>query len=362
MTETQILPGIWEWTGEDGSGKTSAALGCGAKPERIWFCDADVKGKATARLLKDAGTPFGKFVDVVKLMRESSRMELIWPILKKEFSEIKPGQFDAVVLDSEPEIYQIIRAYVRQNPNEFDDPKEWKKAAGSGYTFFEGKISRTARNIEKQILSELSDKVTAVHITSHIKDDYDANVVVGQVAETSKAIHSVAVARIWLRHNPHHTTPIMLFIKPYGETRWSAGNNRLEVVNIMPRKATPIIGETSVWDTIKRYRKNPANDREPIAGEIPDEHERYILTCVLSDDQKKAWFARLDAEKEKQRQDQLSELAEMSRAKAFAKSLFSEGKAPPAILAEIQTKIEANQFLLKPETITIPVIANWIVE
>jgi len=65
----RLLNGTMQVTGEHDAGKTTFALECGAEPGRILFIDDDLKGKSTVKEFTDMGVEFGRYVDLVTLVR-----------------------------------------------------------------------------------------------------------------------------------------------------------------------------------------------------------------------------------------------------------------------------------------------------
>ncbi len=353
---TDIMNGIFVWTGDFGVGKTTAALECGAKPEEIIFVDADIKGNKTIEDLRRVGVKFGDYINLVQVINERENFwdayEFIIGIINKITPKIK-----VVIFDPETIIYDVFRAYVSRNLNEFDSPKAWAKSKGSGFQFYEGKISRHAREAEQAFFNLIAGKVQAIHLTAHLKDKYDGGVAVGQIPSISPMIHRIANMICWLQHSPVSTTPVMLFVKQYGK-KVITSEGKIRTVNITPRKAVPHEGESSVWDILERYVKQPAHNREPLPEEIITEDEQWIVDKVLSDFQKEAWFARIKAKEAEERALQAELESVGSPLQVRVQELQAEGLvAPPMIrdkiLAEIsEGKLEGvNAALVTMDTI-----------
>jgi len=356
---TKILSGIFLWTGDYGVGKTTACLECGADPERIMFIDADVKGNKTVQDIKDAGYNFGKFVNLVEMVNRYDHPWQAYPDIFTMFRDMKAEDFDVVIIDPETIFYEIIREYVRHNQQEFDSMKAWKKSRGSGFKFYEGKISRHARKTEQFLLNLISSRVKAIHMTAHLKDKYDSNVVVGKIPEVSKMIRRTANMICWLQHNPDHTTPIMLFVKQYGKKVLVKGKG-MRTKNITPRKAVPRENEYSVWDVIDRYLENPAHGRSPLPEEIITEDDQWIVDGTLNEFQKQAWFARIKARELEQTEIEEALVGMDSPLQVRVQELKEQGLvAPPMLRDKILEEIaEGDHPDLDAEMVTIDAIAK----
>lgn len=358
--QNEVWPGIFLWTGQHGTGKTTACLETGAMPDKTVFVDADVKGNQTVKNLQSIGQPFSKYINLAEII---SGVDRLWKAYKPIWNIIDqiPDGTEVVIIDPETEIYKVFRDYVRENPNEFDDPTSWKKARGSGFIFFEGKISRHARSAERDFFNQISQKVQAVHITAHLKDAYDGGVVVGKVPNVTKMIDRIASMICWLQFNPNGTTPIMLFVKPYGEKVMVAGKG-LRTKNITPRKAVPLPGEESVWDVLRRYKENPAHNRPPTSEEEITEDDKWIIEQVLSEAQRQAWFARLF--EHQRREAEAQKLIEQmdNPLNVRVQELKEEGiVAPPALVEKIKQEIEDGDLVgVDAKMVTIDAVAKLL--
>lgn len=358
--ESRVWPGIFLWTGEHATGKTTACLECGADPENIIFIDADVKGNKTVKNMIKIGRPFGKYINLAEMINNKDRLWQAYDSIWKILDDIPPN-IEVVVIDPETEIYQVFRDYVRQCPEEFDDKKAWTKSRGSGFIFFEGKISRHAREAEQEFFNKLAQKVQAVHITAHLKNKYDGGAVIGKIPAVTKMIDRIASMICWLQFNKDSTTPIMLFVKPYGEKTYVASKG-IRTQNITPRKAIPLEGEESVWDILRRYQKEPAHNRPPLPSEEITEEDRWIIEQVLSEHQRQAWFARLfDAQRRDEEAQKLIEQFD-NPLNVRVKELQAEGIiAPPMIVEKLLKEIEDDILVgVDAKLVTIDSVAKLL--
>lgn len=354
MTMKNKPSGIYLWTGRHAVGKTSAALGCGVEPEKMYFVDADTKGLETVSQLRNQGFDFGKYVNMVEIKNRD--LEEAYAAIWKIVDDVEDGAYDAVIIDPINPIYKIFRKYIKANTTQFDTAKEWSKSRGSGFRFYEGKISRHAREQQERFLNRLSAAVDTVQLTAHLKRKYDANVEVGEIPNVTSVVNRVASCSVWLRSNPDHSTPILLFIKPLGR---KIVDGRIRTVNVTPRKATPLPNELDVWDVIARYQNEPAHDREPTPDETPDENDRWILEQTLNKEQKLAWFARIRA-REKEEAEFEQSLGSLNNPLTEAVQAIVETgvTSPPAIKEKLLQQIKDGEIEIDADKVTLPTIAQ----
>jgi hypothetical protein len=298
------ITGVIQWFGEFDTGKTTAALECGASPDRMLFVDDDLKGRATVKQLMEEGLSFGQngngYVDLLAAREDMTRASEFFPYVRDFILSIPTGTYDALVWDTWTAVYDGIRAFVGANNGQFDAADAWKKARGSGFTFYEGKVSRHAREVESRLIRMLAERVDLVNLITHLKDDYSTGTKTGkQVPANSPTLDRVCIMRVWLRHNPNSPVPIMLFLKRLGLKKFVQGRG-LRTVNIMPRKATPQPDDQSVWDVIKRYLSDPVGNRAPTAEETPNAFELSILDGTLTPEQRLVLQANLAAQNKRE--------------------------------------------------------------
>lgn len=282
-----LIQGIIHVTGEPDTGKTTFALECGAKPERIWFLDDDVKGRATVQELLANGFEFGRYDDLVALAR--GKRELEFHLACHDLmTQVEPGQFDAIVWDTWTRFAKTCHPYVVTNPAIFK--QRWSPM---------GRIKgaqqwQEAHRYEAQILNHLQGLAPTVIVVTHLKDFYMNDAKTGkQVPACSRTLVRVPVMRVWLRHNEHSPVPVGLMLKR--PSRRTVTERGLRTINMLPRKVTPQDGDRSLWDTIARYYDNPIDLREPFEWEMPTEYELSILDGTLTADQKRTLHLMLQA-------------------------------------------------------------------
>lgn len=285
-------------TGEHGVGKTSFALEA-KDPARTLFIDDDLKGRATVNQINQDEIKFGKYVDFIGLTKGMRRIDIHNAGLKL-IKELEVGQFDSVIWDTWTRFEETFHSYVQANPLEFRQADGWA-AMGK---IRSGEEYKEARAYEARVIAELQSKVPLVILVSHLKNYYVNNAQTGkQIPAISPAVLRVCSLRLWLRHNPLGTTPIGLVLKNIDKKE--VVNNRLRTIQILPKKLTPMDGESSLWDSIERYYNDPIGSRPPTADETPDDFEMSLIDGTLTPDQRLSWLHALKAQKEEAEEEAL---------------------------------------------------------
>lgn len=322
-----LIQGIIHVTGEPDTGKTTFALECGAKPDRIWFLDDDVKGKATVQELQANGFEFGRYDDLTELAKGKRELEFHQVCLDL-LAQVKPGQFDAIVWDTWTRFAKTCHPYVMANLAMFR--QRWSPM---------GRIKgaeqwQEAHRYEAQLLNHLQTLAPTVIVVTHLKDFYLNDAKTGkQVPACSRTLVRVPRFRIWLRHNEHSPVPIGLVLKRLDKKIYT--DRGLRTVSILPRKLMPADDHQSLWDTIAWYYDNPVGLREPLPAETPNEYELSILDGTLTADQKRTLHLMLQAgavSGEVELDEPENELAE------YVKQLKASGLSLPAIAKDEQVK------------------------
>ena len=326
-TDTQLLKGVIQVTGEHDSGKTTFALEAGASPDRILFFDDDLKGRATIDDLEEMGVLFGRYVDLTSIAVGKNEYDFHMAVINI-LKEIKPGDYDLIVWDTWTHFAASCYDYVMKNPNEFRgrwSPKGTIKGAQQW---------QSARLYEAAIISRLSELATTVILVTHLKDFYmgDVKVPGKQIPASSKALDRIMRMRIWLRQNPSgRPVPIGLVLKRLD--RKVLVDGKIRTVSVLPRKIVPSDEEHSLWDTIWDYWERPYGDREPEEDEIPDEYELSILSNTLTKDQLKVMTTMIEHD--------LIRVEEEGNAESVHRviSAHREGKALPIVAKEAGVSI-----------------------
>lgn len=286
-----ILTGIIELTGEHGTGKTTAALECGATPEKIRLYDDDIKGRSTVRQLKEMAHLEINYIDAMEMRTSCKRPYEYYEKIKAHLSTIKPCEFDVVIFDTWSEIQKACRSYADKYPEKFADPlprRDGKVSYFSGdSTMVNGQISKIGRTLEAELINGLEQKVKAIYLINHLKDYYVNNVKVEgkQIPDDGRLLETVAAMRVWYRSNPKSAVPISLFLKRPSIKGWDAELGRISTINPFPLKIVPAQSDTSVWDAYFRYIQNPIGNRQPTTDETPTAYELSIIQGTLTPDQ-----------------------------------------------------------------------------
>lgn len=279
-----LFSGLIHVTGEPDSGKTTFAMECGAVPSRMAFIDDDVKGKTIVRQLEEGGEKFAIYHDLIKEtkgLKELKFHEYCMNIVS-EIVNYK-GELDAVVWDTFTRFEQSFKPVVTSNPKNFKD--FWSPMG----TIKGGEEWVEAQRFEAEVINRMLDKAKMVIVTTHLKPfRIGQKEVPGKFVPRSGAVlQEKSLFRLWLRRNPSgRPVPIALVLKRPSVRKVT--NNGIRTINVLPQRISPLPNESSLWDTIARYYKEPFGDRVPAPDETPNEYELSILEGTLTPDQRVA--------------------------------------------------------------------------
>ena len=327
--------GLILFTGEPGTGKTSAALQAYPLKKTAYLCDDIKKFEIEGVSASELESEFGLFVNLIdKYPVTEFKLLEYYEAVMREIDNIPDGKFDSIVFDTWTRTGKAIRNYAKVHPlkfresstfstmGKFKGPQEWNEAAV----------------VENAIVSQLSNKCKALFIITHITGVYRAGVLVDGANEPDchKSFKRILNASFWLRHNPNSGVPIVLVMKRMSKIELKSGT--IQPVNLLPRKMTPTKEDTSVWSMIKRYWEEPVGNREPLPDEIPNEFELSILSGQLTESQMKMFTMEFEAKKEQDKQEAnlftASPLDDEIKAKIIAL------KPSPAVLIHPQLILE----------------------
>ena len=295
---TILVPyrGVVELVADHDVGKTIAALQTVYPYKKTIFVDDDVKGDGTVRQMASSDVQFEKYINIgdmrTKLGETPSPTKLLKEIVYPTINEIAKSKHDVIIWDTWRIVYQSARSHVERNQKDYADVVKWQ----GNSTMIQGLISKVARMIEQAQLNKLRNACELLIITHHMKDNYQNNVVVGRIPESSATFSEVSNMRIWLRRNTQSKVPIMLFLKRPNQPKVVKGQMRF--VNIVPMKIIPTAKDNSIWDAIARYEVDPIESREPREDERPNAEEMALISGTLSDEQKSYMLEMLKYQKE----------------------------------------------------------------
>ena len=295
---TILVPyrGVVELVADHDVGKTIAALQTAYPYKKTIFVDDDVKGDGTVRQMSQSEITFEKYINVgdmrTKLGEVASPTKLLKDIVYPVIDEISKGKHEVIIWDTWRIVYQSARNHVERNQKDYADVVKWQ----GNSTMIQGLISKVARMIEQAQLNKLRNSCELLIITHHMKDNYQNNVVVGRIPESSATFSEVSNMRIWLRRNTQSKVPVMLFLKRPNQPKVVKGQMRF--VNIVPMKIIPTAKDNSIWDAMARYEADPIESREPREDERPNAEEMALISGTLSDEQKSYMMEMLKYQKE----------------------------------------------------------------
>lgn len=277
--------GVIEIVADYDVGKTIAALQTVYPYDNVVFIDDDEKGAGTVQQMVEAGETFGQYVDLgerrTKLGSTPNPTQILDEIIYPVIAEVTKSHRDVIIFDTWNIVYKAARLHVEANK------EKYTHVVGNWHgnsPIVQGKISRIARDIELKQLNELRSKCDLLILTHHLKDNYENNVKIGKVPESSKTFAEVCNMRLWLKRNARSKVPTILFLKRPSVPKVEKG--KLNFVNVVPMKIIPTDKDESIWTAIQKYEKNPIESRKPTEEETPTSEEFAMLSGTLTPDQK----------------------------------------------------------------------------
>jgi hypothetical protein len=279
--------GIFHFTGESDTGKTTAALGA-YHPEQTAYIFDDVKYPPIDE------SEFGLFLDLVSKYSKLKLLEFYQSVLR-EIDTIPDGAYDAIIFDTWARFGKSIRYYAKANPLQF---REQSTFSANGKIKNMEQWSETHR-VEADVISRLSQKCKALFLITHIKPQIIAGARTGNFEpDCGRSFSKVCNMRLWFRHNADSGIPISLVLKRLAKIEVT--EQGVKPVNVLPRKITPSQEDFSIWDGINHYWQEPIGNRKSTPNETPNKFELAILDGILTDDQKEVWRAELNVEKKRE--------------------------------------------------------------
>ena len=270
-----LFSGIVNVCGESDVGKTTFALECGAMPDRILFIDDDVKGQAIANDMVRAGTPFGKYVNLVDETNGMKETEFHAHCIDM-INKIEPGKYDVIIWDTFTRFEKSFHPWVLTHQGQFRE--RWSPSG----VIHGSEIWIAAQQYESQVLDMLQSKVPLVIITSHMKDENINGIKTGKrIPDCMKPVIIKSTLRIMFRHSDNGSPiPTGLVLKRIGKRMVT--ENGIETVCVLPRKVVNLN-----WVKMRELWNNPVGNRPPTPDEMPNEFEMSLLdSSVLTDDQR----------------------------------------------------------------------------
>lgn len=270
-----LFSGIVNVCGESDVGKTTFALESGAMPDRILFIDDDVKGQAIANDMAKAGTPFGKYVNLVDEtngMKETDFHAYCIDMINK----IEPGKYDVIIWDTFSRFEKSFHPWVLTHQGQFRE--RWSPSG----IIHGSEIWIAAQQYESQVLDMLQSKVPLVIITSHMKDENINGIKTGKrIPDCMKPVVIKSTLRIMFRHSDNGSPiPTGLVLKRIGKR--VVTENGIETVSVLPRKVVNMN-----WAKMRELWESPTGNRPLTPDEMPNEFEMSMLdSSVLTDDQR----------------------------------------------------------------------------
>lgn len=317
-----------------GVGKTEFALGCGYQPKEIAFINDDVKTTG----LEDQ---FDKYVNLVEATGKMKVLDF-----HKYCLDLIDGldNYKCIIWDTWTQFQATFPAYVKTNPNEFREPKQYSPMGAMRV----GEQYQDAYRYEGMILSYLKSKCDLLIITFHLKQHYENNVAVPDKYRPGhdKGIEKYADLRIWLTPNPDNQVPVGLVLK-------NISKRQVTKSGIKVQQVLPLRIPTCNWETILKYWESPIGDREPAPDEKPSPFELSLIEGTLTPEDKRMYEVSIGLVKE---QKVANEQKQTQAIREYLASL--DGLPTPAKMSRIQQAIEAGELAYDGE-VTPGLVAEW---
>lgn len=283
------MKGIIQITGEHDTGKTLAALGLYHPKETAFFHDD----------IKLPPIPLQEFAFCANLIDGTVfSSDYAWEPQQITFSKLRE-----FVLNQIEAIPKSVKCIIFDTFTRFEAScQDWGKRHATltreevtmapGKIFLAGQKWAEARHYTSIVLNNLNNRFETIILITHLKDHYEADKKTGkEIPASTKVLDRVCNMRFWLRQNPESGVPVILVLKRPSLTKITTTG--LQVINAYPRRIKPLLGETSIWECLKRYEDNPISNRVPKLDEQPSAFEMSILDGILTEDQKEIWRANL---------------------------------------------------------------------
>jgi len=270
-----LFSGIVNVCGESDVGKTTFALESGAMPDRIMFIDDDVKGQAIANDMAKAGTPFGRYVNLVEETNGMKETEF-HKFCVDMINQIEPGKYDVIIWDTFTRFEKSFHPWVLTHQGDFRE--RWSPSG----IIHGSEIWITAQQYESQMLDMLQSKAPLVIVTSHMKDENINGIKTGKrIPDCMKPVIIKSTLRIMLRHSDDGSSiPTGLVLKRIAKR--VVTENGIRTASVLPRKVANLN-----WEKMRELWENPVGNRALLPSEMPNEFEMSLLdSSVLTDDQR----------------------------------------------------------------------------
>jgi hypothetical protein len=277
-----------------------------------YYVDTEYSANNVVAQLEEAGLAFGRYVNVQDRFRDLpggqdlldhiAAGELPWVTqaqknaladfyawLVADLAEnLQDGQYRQVVIDTVERIEAGMAAWVEKN----------KRATGWSTKAYGKFWNEGVYPLYENLFAAMYQRgVEVVTVASHLRTPWEGDrPVVGKVAPSGKRIlYQLSQLFLWLVNEPGNAdgAPAALVLKermgkldPDGELGWI-------VQRALPRRL-PV----ATWQAIADYQVEPADLKNPRAGEVPTDEEATMMSELLSDAQMRLMI--LTAEKELQ--------------------------------------------------------------
>lgn len=266
--------GLWHIYGEDGSGKTIAALTTGVAPEDIIMIDDDsAKGRSLAEQI---GMEEGEnYFDLLSLTEGMNEVQFHTFMVEKFLPNLPNAE--VLVWDNAKRFFSSGHSFIVKNWSKF---REVVRGSGAIIGAYQWGVLR--EQWYPTIYANLLKKYRLVIITTHEKEQTDSSGVKTGALEPASDKSLRKAANVIIRLTKNHTgnpAPVGLVIKNMAKLQIPGG-----VQSVLPPRVDPF-----TWETVRRYLDNPVGNRELKENERPNEFELSLIEGSLTPEQKQVY-------------------------------------------------------------------------
>lgn len=259
-----LLTGAVHFAGAHDSGKTTLATHFIRDPERSIFFDFDVKGKQVKQVI-----PGLRYVNGNQMRQGKQDIKFLLEFLEL-LRSLEPGSIDWMLFDTWPIVAKAFHTQVVLDPTAFRHKESWAPLGSiKGPQMWQEAGFVESQWIDWMVADPENGGLGAkvVFLVTHMKGHYievagGSKVATGKEApDASRAVIRSTQSRFWLYQRQGHAVPGAIVLKRPQQMTWNAERSRVESVQWLPPKITPLPGDRSLVDQMERYYVNPYQNR-----------------------------------------------------------------------------------------------------
>lgn len=332
------IRGVIHVTGFPDSGKTTFATTVpGVMPSDVFFFDFDGKHSGIAKMLQDAGHPYGYYANMLSTCRGKKPLE-IFNIVDGEITRLKEkhAHVPVVIFDNwAPTMEEALR---EKGISIIDQISSITPGQVKSMTMLTWPATK---RYYSQWLQSIADWADMVFVLTHVKAYQIGMTKVPGVFESrgQEPLTQLPVFRLWLLSSQAHGgAPNGLVMKRYSKI--DVGSNGMKAVNAFPPKLVPCD-----WNNILKYLGEPVGDRPLTENELPSPWESTLVGAEYLPDQKQAIQAAMDIQKNEPVAEEEVVYANLALTE-FVKAKMVEGFTAPGVI--LGKALEDPRFAKEP--------------